>query len=117
MKLLKIEEGKGYFLGENNEQQPIDKLTKEDLFWMVNQTLGQAEISFDEYDDDLLRNQAHQIIYKNVHAKLLRLRERRSEFTDESERLFLEDYENYRTSTGAEEVPVEQVDDKLETDQ
>lgn len=105
MKLLKIEEGKGYFLGEDNEDQPIDELTKEDLLRMVNQTLDEAEISFDQYDEELLRNQAHQIIYKNVHAKLFRLRERKDEFKDESERLFLEDYENYRNSTGADEIP------------
>lgn len=103
MKLLKIEDGKGYFLGENSEDQPIDKLTKEDLLRMVNLTLGEDNIRFDEYDEDSLHNQAHRIIYENVYTKLHSLRERRSEFVDESERLFLTEYESYRAQPVGEE--------------
>ncbi len=100
MKLLKIKDGKGYFVGEGNQDQPIDKLTKEELLRMVNLTLGEDAISFDEYNEELLHNQAHRIIYKNVCTKLIHLQERRSEFVDESERLFLEAYENYRPKSG-----------------
>lgn len=103
MKLLKIDEGKGYFLGEDSEDQPMDKLTKEDLLRMVDLTLNEEEILFDEYDEDSLHHQAHRIIYKNVYAKLHSLRERRSEFVDESERLFLEEYESYRANPVSEE--------------
>lgn len=95
MKLLKVKDGKGYFLGEGNEDQPLDKLTKEDLLRLVNLTLSENDIILDEYDEELLKNQAHQIIYKNVHTKLTLLRDRRSEFVDESERLFLEAYDAY----------------------
>lgn len=103
MKLLKIDEGKGYFLGEDTEDQPVDKLTKEDLLRMVDLTLTEDEILFDEYDENSLHNQAHQIIYKNVYEKLHFLRERRSEFVDESERLFLEEYDSYRAAPAAED--------------
>lgn len=103
MKLLKIDEGKGYFLGEDSEDQLLDKLTKEDLLRMVDLTLKEDEIIFDKYDEGSLHNQAHQIIYKNVYSKLQSLRERRSEFVDESERLFLEEYENYREKPVTEE--------------
>ena len=103
MKLLKIDEGKGYFLGEDSEHQPVDKLTKEDLMRMVDLALNEDEILFDEYDEDSLHNQAHQIIYKNVYTKLHSLRERRSEFVDESEGLFLTEYESYRVKLAGEE--------------
>lgn len=98
MKLLRIEAGKGHFLGEEEEEQPIDQLTKEDLLRLVDLTLAEDEVEFDEYDEDSLHNQAHQIIYKHIYTKLTRLRERRNEFVDESERLFLVEYENYRSS-------------------
>ena len=103
MKLLMIDEGKGYFLGEDSEHQPIDRLAKEDLLRMVNQTLNEDDILFDAYDEDSLHNQAHQIIYKAVYSKLHSLRERRSEFVDESERLFLEEYESYRANPVGQE--------------
>jgi len=103
MKRLKIDEGKGYFLGDDSEDQPVDKLTKEDLLRMVDLTLNEDEILFDDYDEDSLHNQAHRIIYKSVYAKLHSLRERRSEFVDESERLFLGEYEAYRVNPAVEE--------------
>ena len=97
MKLLTIDSGKGHFLGVEGEEQPIDQLTKEDLLRLVDLTLAESYVEFDAYDEASLQNQAHQIIYKNVYTKLMRLQERRSEFIDESERLFLVEYENYRS--------------------
>ncbi len=96
MKLLTINSGKGHFL-RDGEEQPIDQLTKEDILRLVDLTLEESEIEFDAYNEDSLHNQAHQIIYKNIYTKLMRLRERRNEFINESERLFLVEYENYRS--------------------
>ena len=59
-------------------------------------TLCEEEIEFDEYNDEYLKNQAHQIIYKSVSEKLQGLRDRRQEFIDQSERLYLQEYEKYR---------------------
>ncbi|MBA7667114.1 hypothetical protein ES703_75199 [subsurface metagenome] len=63
---------------------------------LVNLTLGEEEIEFDEYNDENLNNQAHQIIYKSIFEKIRGLRGRRQEFIDESERLYLQEYERYR---------------------
>jgi len=95
MKLLKIDDSKGFFLGEDDEYIPIDKITKEQLLRMVNLVLSE-EVEFDEYDAEKLLNQAHQIIYKSIYNKLLELNGRKAEFIDQSERLFLEDYEKYK---------------------
>jgi hypothetical protein len=58
-------------------------------------TLGEDAIEFDEYDENAVKNQALQVIYKSLAQKLQGLRNRRKEFVDESERLFLAEYERY----------------------
>ncbi len=95
MKLLKIKDNLGYFCNSQNMFAPIDKITKDDLLRLVNISL-EEEVEFDEYNDGVLKNQAHQIIYKSIFEKLRGLRERRQEFIDESERLYLQEYEKYR---------------------
>ena len=95
MKLLKIEDNLGHYLGDTSQYNPVDKITKEDLLRLVNLTL-QADVEFDAYDEDGIKNQAHQIVYKSILEKLRGLRDRKQEFIDESERLFLKEYEKYR---------------------
>ncbi len=95
MKLLKIEDNLGYFLDDQGEFVLVDKITKEDLLRLVNLTLGE-EVELDEYNDEALKNQAHQIVYKSIFEKLRGLRERSQEFIDESERLYLHEYEKYK---------------------
>lgn len=96
MKLLKIENNCGYFLAENGVYEPIDNISKDDLLRLVNCTLDEDEVEFDEYDENLLKNHAHLVIYKSIVRKLNSLRERRQEFTDEAARLYLEEYERYK---------------------
>ena len=96
MKLLKIENNLGYYRDNQGEFAPVDKITKEDILMLVNLTLGEEEIEFDEYNDENLNNQAHQIIYKSIFEKLRGLKGRRQGFIDESERLYLQEYERYR---------------------
>lgn len=95
MKLLKIENNGGLYLNESGQYSPVDKITKEDLLRLVNLTL-QEDVEFDAYDDSAVKNQAHQIVYKNIYEKLRGLKDRKKEFVDESERLYLKEYERYR---------------------
>jgi hypothetical protein len=95
MKLLKIEDSLGHFLGADNAFTPIDRITKEDLLRLVDLTLTK-EVEFDEYDSVAIKNQAHQILYRSIYEKLRGLRDRKEAFTDESERLYLQEYEKYR---------------------
>jgi hypothetical protein len=97
MKLLKIEDKAAHFYVDESTFKPIDKIGKDDLLRLVELTLMADNVSFDPYDELTLPNQAHQVIYKNVLAKLEGLRERRSEFTDGAARLFLADYEKYKS--------------------
>jgi len=97
MKLLEIKGKLGYYCDNQGKFAPVDKITKEDILRLVNLTLDtKSEVEFDEYNDDNLKNHAHQIIYKSIFEKLQGLKKRRQEFIDQSERLFLSDYEKYR---------------------
>jgi rRNA-processing protein FCF1 len=95
MKLLEIKDNLGYFLDSQGMFTPVDKITKDDLFRLVNICLKE-EVEFDEYNDEILKNQAHMIIYKSIFEKLRALSERRQAFMDESERMYLQEYERYR---------------------
>ena len=100
MKLLKINNKQGYFLAENGEYHTVDQMDKDGLFYLVNLALGSdVECDLDEYDETSIPNQAHQIIYKSVSDKLSHLIKRRDEFLDQSERLYLEEYERYSTES------------------
>lgn len=99
MKLLKIADNAGEFRTEDGQYLTIDKITKEDLLRLVDQTLAMEDAQFDPYDEKLIKNQAHQVIYKSVMNKLQEIRKRRREFEDESARLFLEEYQRYREQT------------------
>lgn len=96
MKLLEIRDSLGYYLDDKDGFATVDKLTKEDLLRLVNLTLEENDVEFDEYDGEVLKNQAHRIIYRSIFEKLQGLRDRREEFKDESERLYLSEYERYR---------------------
>ena len=95
MKLLSIDSNEGFYLDESGQYSLIDKITKEDLLRLVDLTV-QADVEFDAYDENAIKNQAHQIVYKGVFEKLRGLKGRKKEFVDESERLYLKEYERYR---------------------
>lgn len=96
MKLLKIEANAAHFYVDGQTFQLIDKIGKDDLLRLANLVLSEEHIEIDSFTEAALPNQAHQVIYKSVSMKLIGLRDRRAEFLDESARLFLEDYENYK---------------------
>jgi hypothetical protein len=98
MKLLKINETGGHFRNETGDYIPIDRIGKDTLLRLVQWTLHEEAVSFDEYDERALKNHAHQLIYKSVAQKLAALRKRRTSFIDESARLYLQEYEKYRFS-------------------
>lgn len=97
MKILKIEDNKGHFNTSGEEFISIDKLDKESLLKLVELALTQ-EVVMDDYDPDILKNEAHRIIYRSVHKKLEELIARKDEFFDKSEREFYEEYEKYKNS-------------------
>jgi len=95
MKALKIENNQGYFLTEKNDYETVEKIDKAVLLKLVNLALLD-NFEIDVYDENELKNQAHQVIYKSISEKLNDLHLKRNQFRDESERLYLEEYEKYK---------------------
>lgn len=95
MKALKIENHQGHFLTEEHGYETVDKIDKAILLRLVNLAL-EDDFVIDEYDEGELRNQSHQIIYKSISEKLNDLHQKRKQFRDESERLYLDEYEKYK---------------------
>jgi hypothetical protein len=56
-------------LGDSGQYNTVDKITKEDLLRLVNLTL-KDDVEFDEYDENAIKNKAHQIVYKSIVEKL-----------------------------------------------
>lgn len=96
MKALKIENHQGHFVTEEGTYETVDKIDKATLLRLVNLAL-KDDFEIDEYDEAELKNQAHQIIYKSIGGKLMELNKKRNQFRDESERLYLDAYEKYKT--------------------
>ncbi|MBU4237538.1 MAG: hypothetical protein KKI01_14620 [Proteobacteria bacterium] len=98
MKLLKIDENLGLFLKKEGGYSTVDNITKDDLLRIMENVLeGSGEL--DPYSEEEIKNQAHQVVYKSIYSNLKALEERRQEFMDESERLYLEDYKKYVEET------------------
>lgn len=95
MKVLKIENSQGLFLTEEGNYETIDKLDKNILLRLVNLALEDG-FEIDIYDETQLRNQAHQIIYMSISEKLNDLYQRRQQFRDESENMYLDEFEKYK---------------------
>lgn len=94
MKHLKIEGGKGFFLNKTGQWVEIDQIGKEDLLKLLNEVIAN-DFEMDEYDDSLLQNKAHQIIYKHIYSKLNELEGEKDRFKDESEQLYKSAIEKY----------------------
>lgn len=95
MKHLKIESNKGLFLDSNNNWIEVNKMSKEDLYNMVNSAIFEEDFEMDEFNDALLLNPAHKTIYSHIYRQLLDIHSRRGEFIEEQQNLYKEAYDKY----------------------
>ena len=108
MKLLKIESSRGYYMNDQGSFSSLDKITKEDLLRLAKLSLS-SDVEFDRYDDSVLKHQADQILYKSIYEKLEGLKSRKQEFQDESDRLYLKEYEKYKANLQPQDSEAEQL--------
>lgn len=97
MKYLKIEDNKGFFLLDKDgtpEWIEIDRINKDNLLLLLNAAIS-TDFDMDAYDESILANKAHQIIYKNISEKFTELVAMKSKFKDESESYYKEALEKY----------------------
>mgnify|MGYP003644710267 CR=1 FL=1 len=93
MKILEVNNGKGYFL-KGEETVELDQIGKEDLLNLLDIAIA-TEFEMDEYDVEKLHNKAHQIIYKHLYQKFEELKQNKDRFKDESERAYKDAIEKY----------------------
>ena len=100
MKYLYIKNNQGFYSlnGIEEEGKSIDSITKEDLMILLEKVVESSTDDFDmdEYNDEKIKNPAHQIIYKNVYEKFISLKQKKDQFMDETSNLYKEAISKYK---------------------
>jgi len=99
MKYLKIENGKGLFLRDNGQTEQVDKMTKDDVLYLIDKATSTEEtFEVDPFDENSIQNEAHKIIYRSLYSKFLELLENKTRFAEESVSQFKEAIEKYQAN-------------------
>ncbi len=90
MKFLTIDNGQAMYTIDPTvpASVKIDQISKEDLFRLIELCITDDSFEMDPYNEALLQNKAHQIIYKNIYQKLEDLKKQRVRFSDEKTVLY-----------------------------
>jgi len=98
MKYLKIENNKGHFRLDSNENSwiELDKINKDNLLALLKLAGSFDEFEMDEYQDELLQNPAHNIIYKNIFLKFNDFIQNKTRFKDSVESTYKVALEKYK---------------------
>lgn len=97
MKCLKIENGRGFFAQSSGEMQPIDKMTKDDILYLLSvATNPEGEFEMDSLEDHELLNEAHKIIYRSLYSKFSELLSNKTRFVEESAATYKEAFDKYQ---------------------
>ncbi len=99
MKCLKIENGKGLFLRNNGDMDQVDKMTKDDVLYLLNlATSSEESFEMDPIGDQDVLNEAHRIIYRSLYSKFSELLENRTRFAEESASTYKDAIEKYQVN-------------------
>ena len=97
MKYLKIENNKGFYRLDTNKENwvELDQINKDHLLSLLKlASAGQFEM--DEYNDELIRNPAHNIIYKNIYGKFSDFLNNKTRFQDSVEATYKTAIDKYK---------------------
>jgi hypothetical protein len=92
---LKIEHNVGMFY-KDGTYITVDKMVKGDLWRLANAVMNDDDFQMDAYNEALLPNKAHQIIYKHVYELLTSLQERKEQYKNECELMYKTAYDAYK---------------------
>lgn len=92
---LKIENNVGKFY-KDGTYKTIDKMAYDDLWRLANSVMTDDDFQMNVYDEALLPNKAHRIIYKHVYELLISLQERKEQYKNESELMYKTAYDAYK---------------------
>lgn len=97
MKYLKIENNKGFYRIDTTTENwlELDQVNKEHLLSLLK-FASTENFEMDEYDDALLQNPAHNIIYRNLHGKLKDFVANKTRFQDSVEAMYKTAIDKYK---------------------
>ena len=97
MKLLKIENNKGYFyLVKSKNYDEIDKIDKDSLLYLVKYIINNDDFEMDEYIPKIIVNKAQDIVYNNIYGKLIELSKSKKTIKDSIDSKYKEALEKYK---------------------
>lgn len=101
MKFLIIDNGQVLFTTDPSIQasNKLDQITKDDLLKLIDLCVSDPTFEMDSYDENLIHNKAHQIIYKNLYQKFDDLIKQRIRFSDEKSTLYKVAIEKYSSES------------------
>lgn len=94
MKYLRIDNSKVYYINKSGEENPLDQISKEDLLFLFKKSL-ENDFEFDEYNESLIQNKVHQLLYKELYSKLKSFLAQKDELEKEIDNLYKEAMEKY----------------------
>ncbi len=94
MKHLKIEDQKALFMRDKTWEE-VTEMTKEDLLNLAHAAIEEEDFEIDAYDEALLPNPAHKIIYQQITGQLTELHNRRAAFKEEARNIYKDAYSKY----------------------
>lgn len=94
MKHLKIEDQKAFFT-RGESWVVVTDMTKEDLLNLAHAAIEEEDFETDKYDEALLPNPAHKIIYQQINSQLTDLNNRRASFMEEERSIYKDAYNKY----------------------
>lgn len=95
MKILRISNNKGQFSIDGENFKEVDLLLKEDILALMESVVN-LDVEMDSYNDDLIQQPAHKIIYRNLYQRLTSLLTQKERFKQESQNMFKDAIEKYR---------------------
>ncbi|MCK6607836.1 MAG: hypothetical protein L6Q46_05965 [Flavobacterium sp.] len=98
MKYLKIDDNKGYFIKDKTTPDvwtEIDQIEKDDLLRLLDYATYE-DFELDNFDENILGNKAHQIIYKHLSEKFSTFLSNKDRFKDEADNLYKDAIEKYQ---------------------
>lgn len=103
MKYLKIENNKGLYRIDPNAENwlELDQINKEHLLSLLK-FASKEDFELDEYNDALLQNPAHNIIYRNIYGKFKDFLTNKTRFQDSAESMYKTAIDKYRLQTEEE---------------
>lgn len=96
MKILKIENGEGYYYSiKQNAYFAINNIDKDALLELVKYVINNDDFEIDLYEQDCVKNNVQQIVYKDIYEKINQLKKEKTTILNEIEEEFSKSKKKY----------------------